>query len=192
MTESHLEFSTFKTSLGWMGIVGRNNLLAALFFGDASRGELETRMYSRFDKEALVIDADWNVDLRELLEGYATGEQVDFSKVAIDLQHRTPFQQRVLAATRRIPFGTTATYGEIALQAGSERAARAVGSTMAGNDWPLIIPCHRVVGASGKLTGFTSPQGIRMKERLLQMESATIGGIRNAASNSRVATQAVN
>ncbi|MCB5229700.1 MAG: methylated-DNA--[protein]-cysteine S-methyltransferase [Candidatus Cloacimonetes bacterium] len=92
----------------------------------------------------------------------------------LDLPYRlnaTPFVTKVYDATKAIPRGQTASYGEIAALAGSPKAARAVGAAMASNPLPLIIPCHRVVGASGKLTGFGG--GLDLKERLLNLEKDT-------------------
>lgn len=80
----------------------------------------------------------------------------------------TAFRAKVYEATKQIPSGKTASYGEIAAQAGSPKAARAVGAAMAANPLPLIIPCHRVVGSSGKLTGFGG--GLHIKEMLLELE----------------------
>ncbi len=80
----------------------------------------------------------------------------------------TEFKNKVYEATRQIPSGKTASYGEIAALAGSPKAARAVGAAMASNPLPLIIPCHRVLGSTGKLTGFGG--GLHIKEMLLELE----------------------
>lgn len=100
------------------------------------------------------------------LEAYTRGELSAFT-VPVDLAGRTAFQQRVLKACRRIPYGAMATYGDLARQVGSPGAARAVGQVMAHNPVPLVIPCHRVVGRGG-LTGFGG--GLPLKERLLLLE----------------------
>src|SRR4029453_10295702 len=80
----------------------------------------------------------------------------------------------VYAATRAIPAGSTATYGEIARAIGrtNPEAAREVGAALARNPTPIIVPCHRVVGANGKLTGFSAPGGLATKRRMLQLEGA--------------------
>lgn len=80
----------------------------------------------------------------------------------------TPFRAKVYEVTRKIPYGKTLSYSEVAAKAGSPKAARAVGAAMAANPLPLIIPCHRVVGSNGKLTGFTG--GLNIKEMLLELE----------------------
>ena len=83
----------------------------------------------------------------------------------------TPFQQRVWHALQQIPYGTTCTYGEIATAIGTPRASRAVGMACNKNPLLLIVPCHRVVGANGKLTGFA--YGADAKQWLLELEEAT-------------------
>lgn len=80
----------------------------------------------------------------------------------------TAFRAKVYEITRKIPYGKTLSYSEVAVKAGSPNAARAVGAAMAANPLPLIIPCHRVVGSNGKLTGFTG--GLKIKEMLLELE----------------------
>ena len=102
---------------------------------------------------------------------WTVGAVDSFLDVPLDLNHFTPFRRRVYEACRRIPYGRTMTYAELAKKAGSPRAFRAVGSTMACNRLPLIVPCHRVVASGGKIGGFSAPDGISMKERLLLKET---------------------
>jgi methylated-DNA-[protein]-cysteine S-methyltransferase len=98
-----------------------------------------------------------------------------FLDVPLSLQHLGPFTQRVVEACRAIPPGQTASYADLAAQAGSPKAARAVGNAMARNRFPLIVPCHRVVGAGGNLGGYSAPQGLAMKRRLLECETRESG-----------------
>jgi methylated-DNA-[protein]-cysteine S-methyltransferase len=98
---------------------------------------------------------------------YCAGRRRRFT-VTIDLSGVPPFHRKVLAAARRIPYGRTVTYGELARRAGSPRAARAAGQAMAHNPVPLIVPCHRVV-ASGGLGGFGG--GLALKRLLLALEA---------------------
>jgi len=99
---------------------------------------------------------------------YLSGERVDFSKYRVDLQHLTPFQQAVLNEARKIPYGATITYSQLAERVGHPGAARAVGNALAKNPAPLIIPCHRIVTKNGP-GGFSF--GPKVKERLLSLES---------------------
>jgi methylated-DNA-[protein]-cysteine S-methyltransferase len=98
------------------------------------------------------------------------GELRDFRDVPLDLSAVGDFPQRVYAAARTIPAGRTATYGEIAERAGAPGEARAVGRALGANPIPLIIPCHRVVDASGGLRGFSAPGGTLTKGKLLALE----------------------
>ena len=90
----------------------------------------------------------------------------------MDISWATEFQQAVLKACCKIEAGKTMTYGELAEQAGYPQAARAVGAVMAKNPIPLLIPCHRVVGRNGALTGYSGTGGVAMKQRLLKHEQA--------------------
>jgi len=106
-------------------------------------------------------------DVRRELDEYFEGRRRDFD-VPIDWTLYTDFGRRVLEATARIPFGRTATYGEVAAQAGNARASRAAGRALGANAIPIVVPCHRVVGTSGKLVGYTG--GMHRKEALLRLE----------------------
>lgn len=112
---------------------------------------LETRLHSYFSTGRLEWDLNW----------------LDWSNIS-------PFHRQVLEQCAQIPAGKTLTYGELAARAGSPRAARAVGSAMARNRWPLIIPCHRVLGTDGRLTGYSGTGGIETKRRLLGLEAGEI------------------
>lgn len=114
---------------------------------------------------------DAQQDLIQDIVDYAAGIRIDFVEVRTDLSHGTPFQQRIWEACQQIPYGEVVTYGELAKLAGRPRAARAVGTAMSQNRIPLIIPCHRVISAGKKIGGFTSPQGISLKKRLLDLEA---------------------
>ena len=105
------------------------------------------------------------------LRDYAAGRPDDFADVPVDTGGSTPAQCYVLDLCRMIPYGQTLTYGELARQAGLPRAARFVGNCMARNRVPLIIPCHRVVPAGGKLGRYSAASGPEMKRRLLALEA---------------------
>ncbi len=112
----------------------------------------------------------WNGQLVRRLQAYATGTPVDFRDVRVDPGRLTAFERRVVGQCRRIPYGETVSYGELAARSGSPGAARAVGNCMAANRIPLIIPCHRVVRADGRPGAYSAPGGTRTKRRLLALE----------------------
>jgi methylated-DNA-[protein]-cysteine S-methyltransferase len=100
------------------------------------------------------------------------GTPVDLGFVSLDERGIDPLHRSVYAATRTIPPGSTATYGDIARAIGRVDGARDVGAALAANPFPIVVPCHRVVGANGKLTGFSAPGGLATKRRMLELEGA--------------------
>jgi len=105
----------------------------------------------------------------ELLARYFRREPVEF-ELPLYEQPFTPFQREVYRAVRDIAYGSVRSYGEIAREILRPGAARGVGAAMARNPLPIIIPCHRVIGSSGKLTGYSAPGGLELKAELLRME----------------------
>jgi len=106
---------------------------------------------------------------------YFEGEQTDFSDVPVDLGEQGAFFTRIYEAVRRLGWGETTSYGAVArdLGAGPE-SARTVGQAMAANPVPLIIPCHRVLAAGGKIGGFSAPGGSDSKRRMLAIEGVDL------------------
>ena len=100
------------------------------------------------------------------------GSPVDLGFVRLDDEGIDEFRRSVYAATRTIRPGAIATYGEVALMVGAPGAARDVGAALARNPFPIIVPCHRVIGANGRLTGFSAPGGLATKRRMLEIEGA--------------------
>ena len=109
--------------------------------------------------------------VRRELDEYFAGRRQHFD-VEPDVRFMPEYNRVVLAELARVAYGTTTTYGTLAAQAGNPRAARAVGTVMNRNPIPIILPCHRVIGASGSLTGYAG--GLDLKERLLRLEGAIL------------------
>jgi methylated-DNA-[protein]-cysteine S-methyltransferase len=105
--------------------------------------------------------------LDELLRAYFRGERVSFAEVPLDLIG-TEFQREVWTALGDVPYGETRTYRDIAVAVGKPQAVRAVGAANGANPVPVLLPCHRIVGADRRLTGFRG--GLAMKRRLLELE----------------------
>ena len=105
------------------------------------------------------------------VQRYFAGHATDFSGFTLDLQGQNRFYREIYAAARRVGWGQTTTYGALAKEAGSgPEAAREVGQAMAKNPVALLIPCHRVLAAGGKLGGFSAPGGTSAKVRMLELE----------------------
>jgi len=179
--ELHTCISPFETRLSWMAIAWRDEVLVANVFGYPSRRLAELALaripgmppsFCRVAAEGQASEMPpWASSLVERLRQFAAGEHADFTDVPLSLDHLTTFGARVISACRRIPWGQTRSYGELAAECGSPGAARAVGSVMAKNRYPLIVPCHRVLATGGDLGGYSAPDGLSMKRRLLAMES---------------------
>ncbi len=115
-------------------------------------------------------------DVQQLVIAYFQGDLVSFSKIALFVQGKTQFAKDVYAALCATSPGATVSYSELASMAGHSGASRAVGRAMATNPLPLIVPCHRVVSASGRIGGFSAEGEVDLKKRLLQHEKKFWGG----------------
>lgn len=170
------QFFTLKTGLGWLAVWANVETLLGLSFGHRTEPQALRLLWKKchfLEMPALEVGRPkpgWQTDLAGRLADFAAGRQVEFEDVPLELRHLTNFRRRVVDACRRIPFGETVTYSQLAVRAGSPRAARAVGTTMAQNRFPIVVPCHRVVGADGALRGYSAPRGIELKQRLLSLE----------------------
>jgi methylated-DNA-[protein]-cysteine S-methyltransferase len=150
-------YRTIDSPIGLLTLAGRDGVLTNL------RMVEQTYEPSRAD---WTLDNSAFADATKQLDAYFAGERLDF-EVEFDLGG-TQFQQRVWKALLTIPYGETRSYGEIAGQIGAPGAARAVGLANGHNPIAIIVPCHRVIGASGKLTGYGG--GLDRKQTLLSLE----------------------
>jgi methylated-DNA-[protein]-cysteine S-methyltransferase len=166
----------FPSELGWMAVVWNGKRVTRLTFGHPSAAAATASLEA--DGCAVSRSCDsapaWIISLAEQLQSYTAGNEEPFEDVPLDLSHLSAFQLRVARACRRIPRGQVRTYGQLAAVAGSPGAARAVGNVMAQNRYPIIVPCHRVVGSAGSLGGFSARDGISLKRRMLELEGAEI------------------
>jgi methylated-DNA-[protein]-cysteine S-methyltransferase len=159
----------FCSDLGWIAAAWHDTQLCALTFGYSSAQQAVGALGLPDGAPSPARTAARD-PFTQRLQAYAQGRSDDFRDVPVALEGFTEFQRRVLKGCRRIACGTTVTYAELAARCGAPRAARAVGGVLARNRIPLVIPCHRVVGSHGALGGFSAPQGISMKRRLLTLE----------------------
>jgi methylated-DNA-[protein]-cysteine S-methyltransferase len=111
----------------------------------------------------------------ELIKRYAEGETIDFSGVPVDLGSADQFRRAIYEAARKLGFGQITTYGGLCDAAGHPGMARETGEALGRNPVPLIVPCHRILAAGGKIGGFSAPGGSRTKEKLLELEGVRVG-----------------
>jgi len=166
-------YALAETSLGWVGIIGNEKGLREMFLPENSKEDI-LNYITKNDRSGIQFVADNNKFslLLEKVRNYFNGEHVHFNDQEINLSGYTPFQKIVLLKTREIPYGATRTYRWLAEQAGYPRAYRAAGGVMRINPLPLIIPCHRVLGSQGQLTGFSATGGLALKHKMLSLEGA--------------------
>ncbi len=159
------------------GLSGRAERLAAppLALTLHWRGGQVLRLeLGKAETEALAPDASPEAQaVHQALLLLAAGRATDFPALPLCWEAVPPFTADILRTLfTQVPAGRTVTYGELAALAGHPGKARAVGQAMARNPWPLIVPCHRVLGAGGALTGYTNPHGLDLKALLLALESS--------------------
>jgi methylated-DNA-[protein]-cysteine S-methyltransferase len=169
-----LYYTVFRTSWGWFALAGDeavSRTCLPLPGREAAEHELRKAL-APADEEAR-FDRAFLTGLQQQIIAYFEGEPVDFRRTPpVTLDGTGAFGRQVLSACRAIPFGRTTTYADLAGRVGHPGAARAVGTALARNPIPLIIPCHRVLGSNGGLGGFSAPGGTATKQRLLDHEQA--------------------
>jgi len=162
----------FDTAIGTCAIAWGERGLLGVQLPEADATRTRARMRRRFPGARETTPP---AQVQRAIDGIVAligGEAVDFSAVTLDMEQLPPFPRRVYEVVRTIPCGTTLTYGEIAKRLGAPVEARDVGEAMGRNPFPIIIPCHRVLAAGGKLGGFSAPGGVATKRRLLAIEGA--------------------
>jgi methylated-DNA-[protein]-cysteine S-methyltransferase len=168
-----LYYTVFRTQWGFFAFAGVDEAVSRTFLPVADRQGAERGLLWGLGPAAhdVRFSQGYLPDLQEQIVAYFEGQNIDFSiDPPVDLDHASPFGQKILHACRTIPFGSTKTYSDLARQVGCPAAARAVGGVMAANPIPLIVPCHRVLRTDGGLGGFSAPGGTAVKQRLLEHE----------------------
>jgi methylated-DNA-[protein]-cysteine S-methyltransferase len=168
LAEPDVAYAVVDSPIGELVVAGTPQGLVRLAYEDFNGGldvvldSLATKLSPRILEAPARLDA-----VRRELDEYFAGQRQAFD-VPIDWTLYSDFGRRVLQATAAIPFGHTATYGQMATEAGNAKASRAAGRALGANPIPIVVPCHRVIGTSGKLTGYTG--GMYRKEALLRLE----------------------
>ena len=164
-----IRYAVFRTKWGYFGLAGTEKGLLRTCLPlpepqDVKRQLLQGLLAPQYDKTL------FNTLAKQII-AYFESAYVNFDpNIPIVLDGLSTFASRVLTACRKISFGQTVSYGELAQKAGTPAGARAVGRVMANNPLPLIIPCHRVICSDGRLGGFSAKGGTKLKNRLLHFE----------------------
>jgi methylated-DNA-[protein]-cysteine S-methyltransferase len=162
-------YSLFTTSYGVGGAVSSKAGLVEIVlpFAGFDESDLDAEILRRYP--AAEENRWYSARAAEELQSYFAGSPAKFS-LPLDLEHLTVFGKAVCRYVAGIGYGEVRSYAEVAAAAGSPRASRAVGSIMAANRLPIIIPCHRVVSSNGSMCGYSAPGGVSTKRLLLEME----------------------
>jgi methylated-DNA-[protein]-cysteine S-methyltransferase len=166
----------FPTAFGTCGIAWNDAGLTGFQLPEVTEALTEQQLATKARSQPSVDPVpEWITQLIGRVQQHLNGKVQDFTGTKLDLSRITDFQQAVYQHAQGIKPGYKKSYGEIAkLMALGNEAARAVGVALASNPWPLIVPCHRVVSAGDKMTGFSAPGGVRTKTRLLTLEGAEL------------------
>jgi methylated-DNA-[protein]-cysteine S-methyltransferase len=175
MMAPDLGFTLFDTAIGCCGIVWSARGIAGVQLPEKSKEATRSRVLRRYPAAREMPPP---ADIRHIIDGIGAllrGEPVELSSVGLDSDSVCDFNRRVYDVTRSIRPGETLSYGEIAGRLGDRTLAREVAQALSENPYPIIVPCHRVLAAGGKMGGFSGPGGVRTKLRLLSIEGATSG-----------------
>jgi len=170
-----LAFALFDTAIGRCGLVWNDAGLAGSFLPALEPDSLEPAILRRFPQALEAPLTGEAAHAARLIQELAETGQADLSGLRLDMDGQGETYRQIYEVARMIAPGSTLTYGEIASRLGGTADARTVGQAMGRNPWPIIVPCHRVLGAGGKLVGFSAPGGVDTKLRLLAIEGARVG-----------------
>lgn len=169
-------FALFDTALGRCGIAWGGEGVVGVQLPEPRELETRVRLLQRFPDAR---EGSPPPDVQRAVDSIVAllrGESTDLSTIALDMERVPPFHRRVYEAARAIPPGATLSYGDIAARLGSPGSARAVGQALGRNPFAIVVPCHRVLAAGGKVGGFSANGGIATKLRLLSIESMCSNG----------------
>ena len=167
-----LFYAIFQTRWGFFGLAGRQNALLRSVLPAADEKTAERLLLKNLKNP--IRDKKFCQNLQQKIQAYFKDNPVDFNDTLIDINQFNYFTKSVLTACRSITFAETASYGQLAKKIASPLAARAVGSALAQNPLPLIIPCHRIIRSDSLPGGFSAPGGTNLKSKLLNHESTCL------------------
>jgi methylated-DNA-[protein]-cysteine S-methyltransferase len=168
-------FAIFDTAVGRCGIAWSDDGIIGVQLPERDERATRARLQKRYPESNEASPPSYIQNVIDGIVRLLRGEKPDLSDIALDMANISAFQRRVYAVARSIPPGATLSYGEIAARLGDRGAAREVGEAMGQNPFPIIVPCHRVLAAGGKVGGFSASGGVTTKLRLLDIEGAQLG-----------------
>lgn len=173
-----MAFTVFDTALGPCALAWNGSGVRFMQLPEASREATVARLLAKVPDAGEAASPrttpSWVKEAVALVKEHLAGRPQDFSRVPLDLGGLPPFTAKVYEALRKIPPGSTISYGELAGVVGSPGASRAIGRAMATNPFPIFVPCQRVLASGGKVGGFSAYGGIATKERLLALEGRVV------------------
>jgi methylated-DNA-[protein]-cysteine S-methyltransferase len=169
-------FTLFETPIGRCGIAWSDRGILGVQLPEGREGETRARLLRQFpDAQESAPPPDVCRAL-DRMTALLRGESPDLAAIVLDMTRVSPFHRRVYDIARTIPRGATLSYGDIAIRLGMPGSARAVGQALGRNPFPIVVPCHRVLGAGGRMGGFSANGGVRTKLRLLRIEGFHTNG----------------
>jgi methylated-DNA-[protein]-cysteine S-methyltransferase len=176
MTEATHQYLIFETAGGFCGIAWSAVGIARFQLPTKTAEAAERLLRRRLPAAEPGTSTPEIGEAVKAVKRYFDGQEIDFSGLKLDLEDQDAFFREIYAAARRVGWGKTTTYGTLAKELGrGPEAARDVGQAMAKNPVALIIPCHRVLAAGGKLGGFSAPGGSNSKAKMLELEGVRLG-----------------
>ena len=181
-----IKYTIFKTRWGYFGLAGTEFALSRTHLPDPERENIKSKLLKNLsfvNRDSSIENRDSSIEFdkaffktaQERITAYFEGSHVNFSPdIPVVLDNLSRFSRLVLTACRNIRFGETISYARLAKKMGQCGATRAVGSALAKNPLPLIIPCHRVIQSDGKIGGFSAPGRTNLKAKLLELEQLVI------------------
>jgi methylated-DNA-[protein]-cysteine S-methyltransferase len=169
-----LSYTLFDTALGRCAMAWSERGIVRIQFPEASDAKAVRRM-TMGDDLTLAEPPPAMARAIEQIERHLRGDPQDFRGLALDLDGIADFYLRVYEGARKVGSGKTVSYGELASRIGAPGAARAVGRALGNNPLPIVIPCHRVLAAKGKVGGFSAYGGVGTKRRILAIEGVELG-----------------
>jgi methylated-DNA-[protein]-cysteine S-methyltransferase len=165
-------FTLFETPIGICSLVWQDDRIIGLRLPEASPAATRARIARRWPEAG---EQAPSADMQNVIDrvlALLKGDSIDLSDVPLDFGAAPEFHKRAYEIARKIPAGQTMTYGEIARRLGVPHESREVGQAMGKNPIAIIMPCHRVLGADGKMGGFSANGGVATKRRILEIEGA--------------------